>query len=79
MKTLTVREMRTKLRETGAIGQNERPQVVPLIHYLLFRFDVTPGILFLVSFACLPLSLCVGGIVNVRMRVYVSVGLNFPS
>ena len=39
MKTLTVREMRAKLRQTGAIGEAERPQLVPLIHYLLFRFD----------------------------------------
>lgn len=37
--TLTVREMREKLRSTGAIGQNERPQLVPLTHYLLFRYD----------------------------------------
>jgi len=37
--TLTVREMRAKLRQTGAIGEAERPQLVPLIHYLLFRFD----------------------------------------
>merc|ERR1712137_1220951 len=37
--TLTVREMRDKLRSTGAIGQSERPKLVPLIHYLLFRYD----------------------------------------
>jgi len=37
--TLTVREMREKLRKTGAIGEAERPKLVPLTHYLLFRFD----------------------------------------
>ena len=39
--TLTVREMRAKLRETGAIGENERPTIVPLTHYLLFRYNGT--------------------------------------
>jgi len=34
----TVLEMRSKLRSTGAIGQNERPKNVPLTHYLLFKF-----------------------------------------
>ena len=28
--------MRKKLRETGAVGQTERPKEVPLTHYLLF-------------------------------------------
>merc|ERR1712063_198584 len=37
--TLTVREMRDKLRSTGAIGQSERPKLVPLTHYLLFRYE----------------------------------------
>jgi len=37
--TLTVRALRAKLRETGAIGQNERPKIVPLAHYLLFRYN----------------------------------------
>merc|ERR1712137_885693 len=38
--TLTVREMRAKLRSTGAIGETERPKVVPLTHYLLYKYDV---------------------------------------
>lgn len=37
---LTVRAMRTKLRETGAIAEKQRPKQVPLTHYLLFRFNV---------------------------------------
>jgi len=37
--TLTVRELRAKLRSTGAIGETERPKKVPLTHYLLFRFN----------------------------------------
>jgi DNA repair exonuclease SbcCD ATPase subunit len=35
----TVLELRSKLRKTGAIGQNERPKTVPLAHYLLFTYD----------------------------------------
>ena len=35
----TVLEMRSRLRKTGAIGQNERPKAVPLSHYLLFKYD----------------------------------------
>eukprot|EP00009_Paramoeba_aestuarina_P005149 CAMPEP_0201521090 /NCGR_PEP_ID=MMETSP0161_2-20130828/14086_1 /ASSEMBLY_ACC=CAM_ASM_000251 /TAXON_ID=180227 /ORGANISM="Neoparamoeba aestuarina, Strain SoJaBio B1-5/56/2" /LENGTH=319 /DNA_ID=CAMNT_0047919657 /DNA_START=62 /DNA_END=1021 /DNA_ORIENTATION=+ len=35
----TVLEMRSKLRSTGAIAQNERPKTVPLIHYLLFTYE----------------------------------------
>jgi hypothetical protein len=35
----TVLEMRSRLRNTGAIGQSERPKTVPLSHYLLFKFD----------------------------------------
>merc|ERR1711943_153560 len=38
--TLTVRELRAKLRSTGAIGESERPKKVPLTHYLLFRYNV---------------------------------------
>merc|ERR1712137_1257729 len=39
--TLTVREMRAKLRSTGAIGESERPKKVPLTHYLLYKYDVS--------------------------------------
>eukprot|EP00008_Paramoeba_atlantica_P005256 CAMPEP_0201487400 /NCGR_PEP_ID=MMETSP0151_2-20130828/12828_1 /ASSEMBLY_ACC=CAM_ASM_000257 /TAXON_ID=200890 /ORGANISM="Paramoeba atlantica, Strain 621/1 / CCAP 1560/9" /LENGTH=421 /DNA_ID=CAMNT_0047872417 /DNA_START=27 /DNA_END=1292 /DNA_ORIENTATION=+ len=35
----TVLEMRSRLRKTGAIGASERPKVVPLSHYLLFKYD----------------------------------------
>ena len=38
--TLTVRDMRDKLRSTGAIGQTERPKTVPLTHYLLYKYNV---------------------------------------
>ena len=38
--TLTVRELRTKLRGTGALEENERPKVVPITHYLLFKYNV---------------------------------------
>ena len=38
--TLTVRELRAKLRSTGALEEKERPKVVPLIHYLLFKHNV---------------------------------------
>merc|ERR1712063_36100 len=37
--TLTVREMRAKLRSTGAIGESERPKLVPLTHYLLYKYN----------------------------------------
>jgi len=37
--TLTVRELRDKLRQTGAIAQSERPKTVPITHYLLFRYN----------------------------------------
>merc|ERR1712137_375478 len=37
--TLTVREMRAKLRSTGAIGESERPKSVPLTHYLLYKYN----------------------------------------
>jgi len=38
--TLTVMAMREKLRSTGAIAGNDRPKLVPLTHYLLFRYGV---------------------------------------
>jgi len=38
--TLTVLAMRDKLRKTGALGPTERPKVVPITHYLLFKYDV---------------------------------------
>jgi len=38
--TLTVHAMRDRLRSTGAIGQNDRPKLVPIIHYLLFKYGV---------------------------------------
>lgn len=38
--TQTVREMRESLRSTGAIGEKERPKTVPLIHWLLFKYQV---------------------------------------
>eukprot|EP00008_Paramoeba_atlantica_P010928 CAMPEP_0201485922 /NCGR_PEP_ID=MMETSP0151_2-20130828/9999_1 /ASSEMBLY_ACC=CAM_ASM_000257 /TAXON_ID=200890 /ORGANISM="Paramoeba atlantica, Strain 621/1 / CCAP 1560/9" /LENGTH=378 /DNA_ID=CAMNT_0047870271 /DNA_START=64 /DNA_END=1200 /DNA_ORIENTATION=- len=34
----TVLEMRSELRSTGALAQNERPKEVPLTHFLLFKF-----------------------------------------
>jgi len=37
--TMTVQTMREKLRSTGALGPNERPKTVPLIHYLLIRYN----------------------------------------
>eukprot|EP00339_Tiarina_fusa_P006364 CAMPEP_0117035314 /NCGR_PEP_ID=MMETSP0472-20121206/25091_1 /TAXON_ID=693140 ORGANISM="Tiarina fusus, Strain LIS" /NCGR_SAMPLE_ID=MMETSP0472 /ASSEMBLY_ACC=CAM_ASM_000603 /LENGTH=269 /DNA_ID=CAMNT_0004744753 /DNA_START=14 /DNA_END=820 /DNA_ORIENTATION=+ len=37
--TLTVRELRAKLRSVGAIGETERPKTVPLTHYLVFRYN----------------------------------------
>jgi hypothetical protein len=38
--TLTVMDLRSKLRQTGAIQQSDRPKLVPITHYLLFRFNV---------------------------------------
>jgi len=38
--TLTVMAMREKLRQTGAIATTDRPKLVPITHYLLFRFNV---------------------------------------
>jgi len=37
---LTVMALRESLRKTGAISQSERPKLVPLTHYLLFRYEV---------------------------------------
>jgi len=37
--TLTVMALREKLRQTGAIAQSDRPKLVPIIHYLLFRYN----------------------------------------
>jgi len=37
--TLTVLSMREKLRQTGAIAQSDRPKLVPITHYLLFRYN----------------------------------------
>jgi chromosome segregation ATPase len=38
--TLTVMALREKLRSTGAISQSDRPKLVPLTHYLLFKYNV---------------------------------------
>jgi len=38
--TLTVLALREELRRTGAIAANDRPKLVPLTHYLLFRYKV---------------------------------------
>jgi len=38
--TLTVMALREKLRKTGAIAASDRPKLVPITHYLLFRYDV---------------------------------------
>mmetsp|Transcript_86580 Transcript_86580/g.129826 ORF Transcript_86580/g.129826 Transcript_86580/m.129826 type:complete len:412 (-) Transcript_86580:10-1245(-) len=37
--TLTVRELRAKLRSTGALEESERPKVVPITHFLLFKYN----------------------------------------
>jgi len=37
--TLTVMAMRDRLRKTGALSPTERPKLVPLTHYLLFKYD----------------------------------------
>jgi len=39
--TLTVVALRENLRKTGAISPSERPKLVPLTHYLLFRYGVS--------------------------------------
>lgn len=36
--TMTVKQMRDVLREVGAIGNDERPKTVSIIHYLVFRY-----------------------------------------
>src|SRR3990167_191286 len=38
--TLTVRELRDKLRRTGALEEHERPKAVPLTHFLLFKYNI---------------------------------------
>jgi prefoldin subunit 5 len=38
--TLTVRAMRTQLRASGAIGEQDRPKLVPLCHVLFFKFSL---------------------------------------
>jgi len=38
--TMTVVSMRETLRKTGAISASDRPKLVPLIHYLLFKYNV---------------------------------------
>jgi len=38
--TMTVQTMRDKLRSTGALGPNERPKMVPLVHYLIIRYNI---------------------------------------
>jgi len=38
--TLTVMAMRERLRKTGALSPSERPKLVPLTHYLLFKYEV---------------------------------------
>jgi len=37
--TLTVRELRNKLRSAQALKEKERPKTVPLSHFLIFKFD----------------------------------------
>jgi len=46
---MTVRELRDNLRSTGAVGDNERPKLVPLIHYLLYRYRETTDWHYLVN------------------------------
>jgi hypothetical protein len=36
----TVLQMRSQLRKTGALAENERPKEVPLTHFLLFKYEV---------------------------------------
>lgn len=38
--TLTVMAMRERLRKTDALAPTERPKLVPLTHYLLFKYEV---------------------------------------
>eukprot|EP01103_Thecamoeba_quadrilineata_P021620 TRINITY_DN9_c0_g1_i1.p1 TRINITY_DN9_c0_g1~~TRINITY_DN9_c0_g1_i1.p1 ORF type:complete len:385 (-),score=130.31 TRINITY_DN9_c0_g1_i1:53-1207(-) len=37
--TLTVHELRDRLRETGAIAQTAKPKTVPITHFLLFKYN----------------------------------------
>jgi len=43
--TLTVRELRDKLRSTGALEANERPKTVPITHFLLFKYNANWNVL----------------------------------
>jgi len=38
--TMTVQEMRTKMRSTGAMEASERPKTTALIHFILAKFNV---------------------------------------
>jgi len=38
--TMTVQEMRTKMRSTGALEANERPKVTALIHIAIVKFNL---------------------------------------
>ena len=38
--TMTVREMRTRLRASGALSESDRPKTVPITHYLCIRWDI---------------------------------------
>jgi len=48
-KRKTVQELRNSLRDTGALGQSERPKTVPLVHFLLFRYRQTSDWHYLVN------------------------------
>merc|ERR1712137_1289074 len=39
MKAHVFLEHRAKLRSTGAIGESDRPKLVPITHYLLFKYN----------------------------------------
>jgi len=38
--TMTVHSMRDKLRQGGALSQQERPKLVPLTHYLIIHYNI---------------------------------------
>jgi myosin heavy subunit len=38
--TLTVMALRERLRKTGALSPTERPKLVPITHYILFKYQV---------------------------------------
>jgi len=38
--TMTVREMRTALRSVGALSEQDRPKLVPLVHFILVKLKV---------------------------------------